>query len=298
MNRTPDVELVLRELLAEDGITAPDHVLDVVEGRISRQRQRRSWRLPWRLPMNPLVKLGAAAATVLVIAVVGWNLLPRFSGPGGPTTAPSATPSPASSSSAVFPQWWTSDSDPTGAGILPPGRQATQQFEPAFTFTVPDGWVHSSDEISFFALFPDSAANEAEFAASGSLANEIFMGPHRSPYFVCDAWEDHRGETAAELVASMVATEALATSGVVDVEIGGLTGKQFDVRLHPDWTESCPGDPATLDLGDLRTRGFLLDSPDRGVIVVFVGSSHSAGHEAFLAEAMPIIESFDFDLEQ
>jgi len=30
--------------------------------------------------------------------------------------------------------------------------------------------------------------------------------------------------------------------------------------------------------------------------VIFVASLHSAGHEAFLAEAMPIVESFEFDL--
>ena len=161
--------------------------------------------------------------------------------------------------------------------------------------TVPEGWVNSGDELGFYGLFPDSPANEAEFAASEALANEIGVGPNSSPYFVCDAWEDHRG-ASAEMVASMVANEALATSEPIDVSIGGLTGKQIDVRLDPSWTESCPGDPPTLDLGDMRTRGILLDTPDRGVIVIFVASLHSAGHEAFLAEAMPIIESFQFDL--
>ena len=117
-----------------------------------------------------------------------------------------------------------------------------------------------------------------------------------SPYFTCDAWEDNQGATAAEIVAAMVANDALATSEPVDVTIGGLTGKQIDVRLDPGWTESCPGDPPGFDLGDVRTRAILLDTPDRGVIVIFVGSLHSAGHEAFLAEAMPIVESFQFDL--
>ena len=44
--------------------------------------------------MNPLFKLGAAAAAVLIVAVVGWNLLPRQGpGPGGsPTASPTATP--------------------------------------------------------------------------------------------------------------------------------------------------------------------------------------------------------------
>jgi hypothetical protein len=46
----------------------------------------------------------------------------------------------------------------------------------------------------------------------------------------------------------------------------------------------------------VRTRAILLDTPDRGVIVILAGSPHSAGHEAFLAEAMPIVESLQFDL--
>ena len=97
------------------------------------------------------------------------------------------------------------------------------------------------------------------------------MGPLRSPYFVCDAWEDNRG-TATEMVAAMVANEALATSDPIDVTIGGLTGQQVDVRLDPGWTESCPGDPATLDLSDMRTRVPSLDRPEGGVIVIFLGS--------------------------
>jgi hypothetical protein len=195
---------------------------------------------------------------------------------------------------AVFPQWYAGES--SGAGILAAGSQTTKSFVPRFTFTVPQGWVNSGDEAGFYGLFADAPANQAEFAASGSLAQEIHMGPQDDPYFTCDAWEDNQGATAAEIAAAVVANDALATSEPVDVTIGGLTGKQIDVQLDPGWTDSCPGDPPTLDLGDMRSRGILLDTPDRGVIVIFLGSLHSAGHEAFLAEAMPIIESFQFDL--
>jgi hypothetical protein len=38
-----------------------------------------------------------------------------------------------------------------------------------------------------------------------------------------------------------------------------------------------------------------LDTPG-GVIAIAVGSKHPADHEAFLAEAMPIVESFQFDV--
>ena len=45
----------------------------------------------------------------------------------------------------------------------------------------------------------------------------------------------------------------------------------------------------------MRTPTILLDTADRGALVIFIGSLHSDGHEAFLAEAMPIVESFQFD---
>jgi hypothetical protein len=311
MSRTPDVELVLRDYFADDGLSAPDYVLDVVEERIGRQPRRRAWRLPWRLrPMNRTLKYVAALAAVLVVAVLGYSLLPKQGGIGGPqsptpTLQPSATPvassqaSTAPSASAVFPPWWTSDGPPMGAGFLKAGSQSTRSFTPRFTFSVPEGWVNDSDEAGVYSLFPDTPANEAEFTRSGALAQAIFMGPLSSPYFVCESVEDNRGATAAEMVAAVTANEALATTGLVDVAIGGLTGKQFDVRLNPEWTGTCPpspGDPE--DLGDGRTRAILLDAPGLGVIVIFVGSLHSADFEAFLAEAMPIVDSFQFDLGQ
>ena len=261
--------------------------------------------------MNTHAKVIAAAGAVLLVAVVGCQsvpgngggqaaiasspsptLLPAVSPAPSPSLAASASPAAAPSASALFPVWYAGERN--GTGILPAGSQTTKSFVPRFTFTVPEGWVNGGDEHGFYGLFPDTPANAAESAASGRLAQEMYMGPLESPYFVCDAWEDNRG-TAAEMVAAMVANEALATSEPIDVTIGGLTGKQVDVQLDPGWTERCPGDPPTLDLGDMRTRGILLDTPDRGVIVIFLGSLRSAGHEAFLAEAMPIVESFQFD---
>jgi hypothetical protein len=306
MNRHPDVELVLRDYLADDSLTAPDYILDVVESRISRQPQRRSWRLPWRYPMTTPIKIAAGLAAVVLVALVGWQLMPGGgNGVGGPqsptpTVQPSATPvasslgSTSPSASAKFPTWYTRRD---GAGILPPGSVTTQSFMPGSTFSVPDGWVNSGDAAGYYELFPDTPANQAEFARSGLLAQSIVMGPHDSPYFLCESVENNRGSTAAEMVAAVTANEALSTTGLVDVAIGGLTGKQFDVRLNPDWTGTCPpspDDPPGPNLGEQRTRGILLDAPDGGVTVIFVGSMYSADFEAFLAEAMPIVESFQF----
>ena len=306
MNRRSDIDRVMEVWMADGPTAIPDRVVDVVAARIGVQRQRRAWPFQRRTNVTTQIKLIAGLAAALVVAVVGYSLLPRQPGVGGTTPMPSptpiasASPSTAPSVGAVLPAWYTTSEAPSGPGILPAGSHTTKSFRPGFTFSVPAGWVNDGDSAGFFGLFPDTPANQAEFARSGSLAQAIHMGPHSSPYFVCESVENNRGATAAEMVAAVTANEALATTGLVDVAIGGLTGKQFDVRLNPDWTGTCPPAPDDPpdDPPDPRTRVILLDAPDRGVIVIFVGSMYSADFEAFLAEAMPIIESFEFDLAQ
>jgi len=92
MNKHSDINRVL-QVWMDDGLsTMPDRVVDVVADRIGVQRQRRSWRLLRRLPMNPIFKLGAAVAAVLVVAVVASQVLPRNGGIGGqPTLSPTPT---------------------------------------------------------------------------------------------------------------------------------------------------------------------------------------------------------------
>ncbi len=304
MTSDRDIERILDHWLTERPTQVADRVLDEVADRIARQPQQLAWRASRRdIHVSTYLKPLLAVAAVIVIAVAGFAVLQPRAGsnvggpiPPSPSSSPSSSPaaSASPSASAAYPAWFT-DGSSTAAGILRAGSQTTKSFAPGFTFTVPEGWVNSGDEAGFYGLFPDTPANQAEFAASGDLAQAIHMGPQNDPYFACDAWEDNQGATAAEIVAAVVANDAFATSKPVDVTIGGLTGKQIDVQLDPAWTQRCPGDPPTLDLGDMRTRGILLDTHDRGVIVIFLGSMHAADHEAFLAEAMPIIESFQFD---
>lgn len=119
MNRTPDVELVLRDYFADDGLTAPDFILDVVEARIGRQPQRRAWPFPGRTNVTTPIKLIAGLAAALVVAVVGYNLLPRQDGVGGPTTPlPTASPTAIPTSSPVA----------TGPVDLPDGTLAAGQY--------------------------------------------------------------------------------------------------------------------------------------------------------------------------
>ena len=305
MTNERDIERLLDRWFSERQTEVADRVLDDVADRIGRQPQQPAWRATWRdthvqSNLRPLL----VAAAVIVIAVVGFAVLrpgstSNVGGAASPSPSAPAAPSTSPSATAVFPQWYTNSEVSAAAGILPAGNATSRAFAPRVTFTVPEGWVNTLDVNIGYSLFPDIKANEAEYAKSGEIAQGIFMVSVESPYFFCEAWEKTQG-TAAERAAFLVASDAFVVSEPVDVTIGGLTGKQMDVRLDPDRpTATCPGDPATVDLGDQRTRVTYLDTPSgtpSGIIAIAVGSKHSADHDAFLADAKPIIESFQFDL--
>jgi hypothetical protein len=310
MKRYPDIDRALEIWMADGPAAIPDRVVDVVAARIAVNRQRRARPFPGRTNVTTQIKLIAGLAAALVVGVVGYSLLPGQNNPGAPTTAPSpteqptASPTVAPSVTAMFPPWFPDQAirDANGVGIMPAGSQTTRVFDPGFTFSVPDGWVNFHDEVQYFDMFPDTPANAAQFARSdGELAQTIFMGPHSSPWFTCESLEANRGETAAEMVDAITANEVLAVSGLVDVTIGGLSGKRFDVQRNPEWTGTCPGDaglPAGVDPEDERQRIILLDRPGRGVLVVFLYSISAEEMDPFLAEATPIVDSFKFDLKE
>jgi hypothetical protein len=304
MTSERDIERLLDRWFTERPTQVADRVIDDVAARIVREPQRAAWRLqPWRFPtMSTPIKLVAVGAALLVVILggaifIGGGSAPVLPAPS-PSPTPSASPSTAASASAVFPQWYTT-TDSSGAGILPAGNATTRGFMPGSTVDVPAGWVNDIDTSEFYRLFPDTPANEAEFALSEGPAQNVFMGIVDTPSIgICEGVGDTAGSTAAELVDSLVADEALVTSEPVDVTIGGLTGARVDAHLDPDWTGSCTdtGKPATKGAKDYRGRFIFLDRPSPGRVLIVVDSIHSADFEAFLAEAMPVVESWQFDL--
>ena len=92
MTQQRDIERLLDHWFSDGPGQASDRVIDIVTDRIERQSQRPAWRLHWRqIPVNTYMKIAVAAATVLAVAVLGYNLLPgRSTGVGGPP--PSANP--------------------------------------------------------------------------------------------------------------------------------------------------------------------------------------------------------------
>jgi hypothetical protein len=230
MNQRSDIDRVLG-IWMEDGPSAmPDRIVDVVADRISVQRQRRSWRPLRRLPMNPLVKLGAAAAAVLVVAVVGWNLLPGGSAPGAvpsptPTSGPTPTPRPT-------PTPFPCDT-PLCGGSLSEGDHQTAAFSPRITFTVSDpDWVNPVDDPALYQL--DSAAGYILVWGKPAIAERT------------EACEETPaaglGDAPADWIEFVTNHPGLEATNVHAVDLGGYSGQSADLTSRTTWTSPCAAD--------------------------------------------------------
>ena len=258
--------------------------------------------------MNSYLKYAAAVAAVILVAVVGFAVLRPSSGSnvGGGTATPSpspvASPSPSTSpsASAVFPPWFTQASD--GAGILPAGSQTTRQFLSGSTFTVPDGWVNDLDNATASTRCsrtrpptrPSSLApRDLPRASSLPRVDDTPCSPSARRSGCSRARRRPRSSTP------WWPTKHLSTSEPVDVTIGGLTGttdrrpaqsrldRQLLARVG---TIHRPGTTRTTESHHPARHPRWRHHADRHRRA---GLSRLRG---FVADAMPIVECFQFDL--
>ena len=90
-----DVNRAIRSWLHEDRHEDVSRIAGAVLDQVETTRQRRSWWPARRIAqMNTFAKFALAAAAVLVVAVVGYNVLPGQGGVGGPPATPSPSPAP------------------------------------------------------------------------------------------------------------------------------------------------------------------------------------------------------------
>ena len=120
MTQQRDIERLLDHWFSDGPVQAPDRVVDIVGDRIERQSQRPAWRLHWRpTTVNAYAKIAVAAAAVLIVAVVGYNLLPgRSTGVGGPAPSVNPTVRPTATPTATPPAPSTVSATPSPLGAF------------------------------------------------------------------------------------------------------------------------------------------------------------------------------------
>ena len=191
--------------------------------------------------MNPLAKAGAAIAAVVLVALIGYNLLPAGSdGIGGP--APSASPSATPAATPTVTPSPSQGVQPLPDSLLKAGTYTLDHIDgTTITLTVPDGWRG----IPGFGL-----AGPSDYDAPLGLGMVFFQasGAYDDPCHWDKAGtgdpiqpgEQVVGPTVDDLVADIRANTAYTSTIPTDVTIDGHAGKQVDLRLPstPDFA-SC-----------------------------------------------------------
>ena len=217
MTSDRDIERVLDYWFTERPTKVADRVFDGVADRIARQPQQPVWRVSRRdTHVNSYLKPLLAVAAVVLIAVVGYSLLPREQGVGGP--GPSASPSPPAPSPIALPD-----------GRLQAGdyvAHAVTGDPMAFTITVAEGWNGFG---GFFIGGPNADPSGAP--------NGIGISFNHNPQVVDDPCGPHDEDPALsrqsvdDLVAALSARDDLEVSGVTDATLAGYSGKRLDLQF-------------------------------------------------------------------
>ena len=197
----PLFEPRIADWLEDDPYTAPDQALDVVLAAFPSIKQRRAWRVPWRVPgMTTPLRLGLTAAAAVAVAIGGIYVLNRgSSGPnvGGqpaptlsaaPSTSPAASPSADPLDTAT---WSTYVSSRYGFSIGRPGdwteRPATRDWTLETDAT---DWTSPAQE-SFISAAGDVRVSAWSLAVEPGTSVEAWIQAY------CEAAADPAADCAA-----------------------------------------------------------------------------------------------------
>lgn len=318
MNARRDPDRLIREFLMEGQTELADPVYDTVRDRIERTRQRVVIG-PWRIPdMNRFVPAGLAAAAVLAVAFVGFQLF-GDTGPGAPgasvTPGASATPDPQPTA--------TSDVTPAPSapadGGLPVGAThvlwdrtqggATPDLGMQVSVTIPAAGWFGDVEGGILLKNDDDAAPDGAGLIVFAQTNDLFVGSG-DVYVYGDPchWASTKPATPVttvdEAIAALAAQPSRDATAPVDVSYDGYAGKY--ITLH------VPDDAVFSDCDEGEFRSFVEgeDSPRvhqgpgqidlltvldvRGELVILDVAYYEGTPESVLDELAAIVESVTF----
>jgi hypothetical protein len=221
-----DPDRLIHAFLMEGETELADQAYDAVRARIETTRQRAVIG-PWRISaMNRYLKYGLAAAAVVVLAVVAFNLLPGSPAPGG---APSASAEPSEAAPSAAPSRPADGSLPVGAPFV--WSDGSGGAVP-ITVTIPaSGWY---GDPGFFAIQKNEGSGPPD-----ALAVLVFnTGTAWSvPGDACHSESTMPATPSAtvdELVAALSAQASRDASAPVDITVDGHAGKSITLHVPGD----------------------------------------------------------------
>jgi hypothetical protein len=213
---------------------------------------------------------------------------------------------------------------PPSGEALAPGTYPTSAFDPfgapgasrQLSYTVPERWKVKEDRVGAFLLhrLPDDAASQPSMDAFIHLFTQARLMADYTEGAVCGQSDEAPvGRGVDDIVAAIRARPGVVSTPPTAVTIGGYQGQMLDLHLAPRWTGGCQNPdgpiiamPLLLGLESERSAGIglVLNNPVRLILldltggrtmaVAIYGPSQSAEFEEQVADAMPVIESFEF----
>ena len=286
----PRTRIVL-SWLREDAHEDAERLLLRTLDEVDTTPQRGPWWPARRsLDMNSFAKLAIATAAVVLVAVAGFQLLPRNGTPGGqPVATPSLTTSPKTSA--------IPSPRPVGNGPLDPGEYAWSWSAPVVSFQVPEGWTGKSPDILKHSDQP-TELGIAPWLPGGRTVTHVYTDACHSE----GALEPLDG-TLQGLVDALDA-QASTDATVTDVTLGGRPAKRVDLAtsagVNIDNCRYGAGGPLQIWAPPTEStfyalfggaRGFVVALEIEGELVVFSGSISPEAPASDIAELEAIVES-------
>jgi hypothetical protein len=200
-------------------------------------------------------------------------------------------------------------------GPLPPGTYSTLQFAPQVTFTVPDGWVNTQNNLAELDL--SYAAGGAYTYPDGTTFHDG-IAIFRRPVAESAATQvpvAGIGMTALDLATWLNGHADLVASGLTPAAIGGAPGYRIDLSL-PTGARTAP-DHCTTDHGEPRCESlfmsdgayppygfglvgpesvvvYLIDLPGGDTVMIVIDDVDGVDAAGLVAAATPIVDSLVF----
>jgi hypothetical protein len=198
----------------------------------------------------------------------------------------------------------------TCRGDLAAGTYTSTTFQPAITYTVPEGWTNGIDLPRVFLV--SRIADPVENFYGGNAIN--VMSDVGAAARNCDeSLEPGVGRHADQLARWVAGLPGVQASEARPITVGGWTGSVVDVSFVPTWTKSCPfadepvvplvlnGDPAQFHpvrmfiAKGVSQRLYFLDAPDGGnVLISVLDIPQGIGFAEYVATVAPIVDSMHF----
>lgn len=304
MSTERDVTRIVRSWLHEDAHEDADRILDLVLDEIDTTPQRRSAWSAWRRPiMNTYLKVGLAAAVVVLAGFIGIQLL------GGPNVGPPG-PSPSASPAAPTPTE-PAPSASISTGFLlwnAPGEVAISVTTP------PSGW--SGDQGGGILEKGPAGADPPDGA--GMIVFEGDLWVYGDPCKWSTTTPDAPATTVDELVAALSAQTSRDATAPADVTVGGYAGKSITLHVPGDLAFDANRDFTECDQGKFGSWAAVSGAgPDptpsryhqgpgqiddlvildvNGVVVVFDTGYYAATPAEVVDQIRAIVESATFEL--